>query len=207
MGVLPPFDIFAPHYMQMHQLPPWQGHYFQQQQAQQQQQQQPYGVPGLGNIVPDYPLISHLSNTVGASVQNTVNDNLDSVNTFKFPPGLDGQNDSDTDSFPEVCNLPEQPEEKSTKVFLEKDNRAEAGPMRLRGRHNKLTAKKSEEQEESTTFSIHDGPQPPMTPIIGNNIWTPKTVDADLLSKGSSSQEEGKQQVIIQCNRLFMYAT
>ena len=214
MGPLPPFDIFAPHYMQMHQLPSWQGHYLHpQSQQQQQQQQQPYAIPGLPNVVPDYPLISHLSNTVPPTVQHGVNDNLDCVNTFQFPPGLDGQNDSDSDTFPEVCKLPEQPEEKSTKVFLEKDTRAEAGPVRLRGRHNKLTAKKSDElktkksqeEEESTSVSIHDGPQPPMTPIIGNKIWTPQTVDADLLSKGSSSQEEGKQKVLIQCNQLYVW--
>ena len=211
MGPLPPFDIFAPHYMQMHQIPSWEGHYLHQQLQQQQQQQQLYAVPGLPNVLPDYPLISHLSNTVPPTVQHCVNDNFDSVNIFKFPPGLDGQNDSDSDTFPEVCKLPEQPEEKSTKVFLEKDTRAKAGPVRLRGRHkltakksDELTAKKSQEQEESTTFSIHDGPQPPMTPIIGNKIWTPQTVDADLLTKGSSSQEEGKQKVLIQCNQLYV---
>ena len=114
-----------------------------------------------------------------------------------MPQGLDGQIDSpisdnqdkEFDTFSEVCKLPTT-EMSSSKFFLEPDERVKPGPMRPRGKdkRSKLSKEKKKDQVKTTAL---EGPQPPMTPIMGNEIWTPQTPDHNVL-KTSSPQRKTK---------------
>ena len=113
-----------------------------------------------------------------------------------LPPSLDGQIDSpksnaeeqEFETFPEVCKLPTT-EMSSSKFFLEPEERLNPGPMRPRGKEKRSKLSKENKSDEVNPDSLQ-GPQPPMTPILGNNIWTPQTPDHDVLQTSSPPRKK-----------------
>ena len=116
-----------------------------------------------------------------------------------LPPGLDGQIDSprsqnednEFDTFSQVCQLPAS-DMSSSKYFLEPDERVNPGPMRPRGKEKRSKLGKDKKSDEVKTNEL-EGPQQPMTPIMGNDIWTPQIPDHEVLKTSSPERRNDER--------------